>query len=278
LQTIKEFDFSSILGNLIMIQNKINWLVVVSIGYCLLPTMVNAKETTVHKAVQAVGQPAQVAPQPLKIDKKRISYGIGVDIGRNFKHLGLDVNLDELVIGLKEAYAGKKLRESDEDLRVIVNTYQADLMQKQALALKATGEANEKAGEAFLAENGKKEGVVTLASGLQYRILKSGTGNKPTDSDIVECQYRGTLINGTEFDSSYRNGKPVFFNLSGGVIPGFKEGLKQMSVGSKWQFFMPPKLAYGNRGAGRDIGPNSTLIFEVELLGIKPSETKPSAS
>ncbi len=254
-----------------MIQKNLNWLAVVSIGYCLLPTMVTAKESTALKAPQVVGQTAQVAPAAVKVDKKRVSYGIGVDIGRNFKHLGLDVNLDELMTGLKDAYTGKKLRESDEDLRVIINTYQAELMQKQAQAMKATGEANEKAGEAFLAENGKKEGVVTLPSGLQYKILTTGTGNKPTDSDIVECQYRGTLINGTEFDSSYRNGKSVFFNLGGGVIPGFKEALKLMAVGSKWQFFIPPKLAYGARGAGRDIGPNSTLIFEVELLGIKPS-------
>ena len=260
-----------------MIQKKLNWLAVVYIGYCLMPTMVNAKESTVPKAPQSTEQSAQGAPAAPKADKKTVSYGIGVDIGRNFKHLGLDVNLDELIIGLKDAYAGKKLRESDENLRVIINNYQTELMQKQVLALKASGEANEKAGDAFLAENSKKEGVVTLPSGLQYKILKEGTGNNPTDSDIVECHYRGTLINGTEFDSSYHTGKPAFFNLGGGVIPGFKEALKLMKVGSKWEFYLPPKLAYGNRGAGRDIGPNSTLIFEVELLGTKPSDTKPSA-
>ncbi len=223
----------------------------------------------------AGSKPAQVASAETKSDKKNVSYGIGVDIGRNFKQLGLDVNLDDLMEGLKGAYTGKKLRLSDEELRTIITTYQAELMQKQAMAVKAAGEANLKQGEAFLAENAKKEGVVTLPSGLQYKILKASVGDKPTDTDTVECQYRGTLVNGTEFDNSYRSGKPVFFNLGGGVIPGWKEALKLMPVGSKWQLFIPPQLAYGARGAGRDIGPNSTLIFEVELLSIKSNNAKP---
>jgi FKBP-type peptidyl-prolyl cis-trans isomerase FklB len=129
-------------------------------------------------------------------------------------------------------------------------------------------EDNRKAGESFLAENKKKEGVVTLPSGLQYKVLKAGDGKKPTDADTVECHYRGTLINGTEFDSSYLTGQPATFKIAG-VIPGWREALKLMPVGSKWQLFVPSQLAYGARGKGGSIGPNAALIFEVELLAIK---------
>jgi FKBP-type peptidyl-prolyl cis-trans isomerase FklB len=135
-------------------------------------------------------------------------------------------------------------------------------------ATAAAGEENKKAGEAFLAQNKGKQGVVTLPSGLQYKILKAGNGKKPTENDTVECNYRGTLINGTEFDSSYRRGQPATFGV-GQVIPGWREALQLMPVGSKWELYVPPDLAYGERGAGRDIGPNSTLVFEVELLGIQ---------
>ena len=127
---------------------------------------------------------------------------------------------------------------------------------------------NQKEGVAFMDENKTKEGVVTLSSGLQYKILKASSGKKPVETDTVECHYRGTLINGTEFDSSYRRGEPAAFPVSG-VIPGWTEALKLMPVGSKWQLFIPPQLAYGAQGAGRDIGPDATLIFEVELLAIK---------
>jgi FKBP-type peptidyl-prolyl cis-trans isomerase FklB len=129
-------------------------------------------------------------------------------------------------------------------------------------------EDNKKAGESFLAENKKKEGVVTLPSGLQYKVLKAGDGKKPTDTDTVECNYRGTHIDGTEFDSSYRTGQPATFKVAG-VIPGWREALKLMPVGSKWQIFVPSQLAYGTRGKPGSVGPNAALIFEVELLAIK---------
>lgn len=213
----------------------------------------------------------------LKTDKEKVSYGIGVDIGRNFKRMGIDIDLNVLTKGFKEAYTDKKLDISEEELRTIMAAYRMDVMKKQVEILKATGEANKKAGEAFLADNGKKFGVITLPSGLQYKVLTTGAGKKPTDDDIVECNYKGTLIDGTEFDSSYRTGKPAQFNLSG-VIPGWKEALKLMPTGSKWQIFVPAALAYGERGAGRDIGPNATIIFEVELLNIQAAAAQPATS
>jgi FKBP-type peptidyl-prolyl cis-trans isomerase FklB len=149
-----------------------------------------------------------------------------------------------------------------------MRTFQTELRDKQQAKRKAEGDENLKAGEVFLAENRKKEGVVTLPNGLQYKILKAGGGRKPTEADTVEVNYRGTLIDGTEFDSSYKRGKPVTFKVTG-VIKGWTEALKLMPVGSKWQLFIPPQLAYGERGAGQAIGPNATLIFEIELLAIK---------
>jgi FKBP-type peptidyl-prolyl cis-trans isomerase FklB len=204
----------------------------------------------------------------LKTQKDKISYGIGVDVARNFKRLGVDVDMDVLVKGLKDGMAGEKLLMTDDDLRATMSAYMEDLRKKQALAMKAAGEENKKKGDAFLAENKKKEGVVTMPSGLQYKIIKAGAGKVPTETDTVECRYRGTLIDGKEFDSSYRTGQNVTFKASG-VIAGWREALKLMPVGSKWQLFIPPELAYGPMGAGRDIGPNATLIFEVELVAIK---------
>lgn len=155
-----------------------------------------------------------------------------------------------------------------------MSAFQNELKEKQTAAIKNIGEANQKAGEAFLADNAKKTGVVTLPSGLQYKIIKQGDGKIPTESDTVECNYRGTLIDGTEFDSSNRIGKPVQFKV-GSVIPGWQEALKLMPAGSKWQLYIPPQLAYGERGAGREIGPNSTLIFEVELISVQSGDVAP---
>ena len=215
-----------------------------------------------------VAQVSAGEPPVLKTQKDKVSYGIGVDVARNFTRLGIEFDLDILIKGLRDGLSGEKLLMTETDLRTTMNAYQNELKGRMLQAMKVAAEDNKKKGDAFLAENKKKEGVVALPSGLQYKILKAGDGKKPTDTDTVECHYRGTLIDGTEFDSSYRIGKPAIFKVTG-VIPGWTEALKLMPAGSKWQLFIPPQLAYGERGASREIGPNATLIFEVELLAIK---------
>ncbi|MCX7086109.1 MAG: FKBP-type peptidyl-prolyl cis-trans isomerase [Methylococcales bacterium] len=253
-----------------MQKKNYHWLALL-MGCVLIPA-VNAKEVAKPKSEKTT----EKAPISVdKTDKKKVSYGIGVDIGRNFKRLDLDLDLDLLAKGLKDAHAGKKLDLSEDDLRNIMSNYQNELKQKQLNALKTIAENNKKAGEAFLAENTKKVGVITLTSGLQYKVLTKGEGKVATQDDMVTCNYRGTLLDGTVFDSSASTGKPAMFNVAG-VIPGWQEALKLMSVGSKWEIYIPSDLAYGQRGAGRDIGPNSTLIFEVELLDVQPA--KPASS
>lgn len=253
-----------------MQKKNYHWLVLL-IGCTLVP-LVNAKEVATPKSEKTVEKASASID---KTDKKKVSYGIGVDIGRNFKRLELDLDLDLLAKGLKDAHAGKKLDLSEDDLRNIMSNYQNELKQKQLNALKTIAENNKKAGEAFLAENTKKVGVVTLPSGLQYKILTKGEGKIATQDDVVICNYRGTLLDGTVFDSSASTGKSAMFNVAG-VIPGWQEALKLMPVGSKWEIYIPSELAYGQRGAGRDIGPNSTLIFEVELLDVQPAKPAPS--
>jgi len=204
----------------------------------------------------------------LSTQKDKVSYGIGMSIGTNLKRDGIDVDPDFLLKGVKDTLSGGKTLMSEEEYRATLAALQNDLMKKQAEAAKKIAGKNKEEGEAFLAGNKKKEGVVTLPSGLQYKVLKAGDGKTPTVDNTVETHYRGTLIDGTEFDSSYKRGQAVTFPV-GGVIPGWTEALQKMKVGDKWQLFVPSNLAYGERGAGRDIGPNSTLIFEVELISIK---------
>jgi FKBP-type peptidyl-prolyl cis-trans isomerase FklB len=189
-----------------------------------------------------------------------VSYGLGVAIGNNIKTNGFDsINLDLLNKAFRDVYAGKaELKQEDAD-RII----QGFMAQKE----KMKGEENLKKGQTFLDENKKKTGVQTTPSGLQYMIMKEGTGAKPTLNDKVTTHYHGTLIDGSVFDSSVERGQPASFPVSG-VIPGWTEALQMMPVGSKWKLFVPANLAYGERGAGGKIGPNSTLIFEVELLSI----------
>lgn len=204
----------------------------------------------------------------LKTQKERTSYGIGVDSARNFQRLGLDLDLEVLIRAMRDVYGGGKLLMSEEDLRAVKSAYRDEMRSKQAEAGKKAAEENRKAGAAFLAENKGKEGVVTLPSGLQYRILKAGDGRKPTDADTVECHYRGTLLDGTEFDSSHAKGRPARFTLRRGIIDGWREALKLMPAGSTWQLFVPPNLAYGEKGTGRHVGPNATLVYELELLKV----------
>ncbi len=229
---------------------KMTLKVMVVLGVVFLTAQVSAEETLV-----------------LKTQKEKVSYGLGVDVGRNLKRQRIEADVDLVIKGLKDGLSGEKLLIPDDELRIIMGAFQHELTRRQLLALKMVAEENSKKGEAFLAENKAKEGVVTLPSGLQYKILKAGDGKRPTEADTVECHYRGTLINGTELDRS-EAGKPVTSMVTA-VIPGWREALQLMPVGSKWQLFIPPHLAYGEKGGGGKIGPNATLIFEVELLAIK---------
>ena len=204
----------------------------------------------------------------LKSQKDKISYIIGMDIGRNLQKGSIDFDPDILAKGIKDALSGGKPLLAEQEIRETTAVFQKELMAKQEEVAKKLGEKNKKEGEAFLAENKKKEGIKTLPSGLQYKVIKEGTGKKPKITDTVTTHYRGTLIDGIEFDSSYRRGKPASFPVNG-VIPGWTEALQLMGEGAKWQLFVPPNLAYGERGAGRDIGPNATLIFEIELISIQ---------
>jgi FKBP-type peptidyl-prolyl cis-trans isomerase len=207
------------------------------------------------------------ADSPLKTEKDKVSYAIGKQVADNLTRQSLDVDPDVLMKGLKDELAGKSLM-TDAEAHTTMSQLFAELRAKQEEKMKEAGEANKKEGEAFLAANKSKQGVVTTPSGLQYKVIKQGTGPKPTASDTVVCNYRGTLIDGKEFDSSYKRGEPATFPV-GGVIKGWTEALQLMPVGSKYELYIPSELAYGERGAGADIGPNTTLIFEVELLSIQ---------
>ena len=215
----------------------------------------------------ALTAPGENKPQ-LKDLKDKVSYSIGLDLGFNFKKQNLELNPDALLAGVKDALGGKQPLLNENEVKETMTALTKQIEDKQ----KALAEQNVKDGEKFLAENKKKEGVKTTASGLQYKVIKEGTGPQPKLTDSVVANYRGTLINGTEFDSSYKRGQPATFPLTG-VIKGWTEALQLMKVGSKYQLFIPASLAYGDRGMGPDLGPNSTLIFEVELVGIQPSET-----
>jgi len=204
----------------------------------------------------------------LTTQKDKFSYALGMNLGTNLHKQSVPVDPNILLRGLKDALAGGKTALTEEQARAALMEVQNEMRKKQQAEMQAAGEANKKEGDAFLAANKTKDGVVTLPSGLQYKILTQGTGPKPTATDSVVCNYRGTLINGTEFDSSYKRGEPATFPVSG-VIKGWTEALQLMPVGSKWQLFVPSDLAYGERSPGPEIAPDSTLIFEVELLSIQ---------
>ena len=215
-----------------------------------------------------LGTPAFAADAPTGWSPKEMeAYAVGVDLARNLRRQGIDIQAEALAKGLFDELSRAQLKLSETELRAALTTFQTDLKQKRARTFTAVAEQNRKAAETFLTENKSKEGVVTLPSGLQYRVLKSGEGKTPGEADTVEVNYRGTLLDGTEFDSSFSRGKPAIFKV-GTVIAGWKEALQLMPLGSKWQLFVPAELAYGETGLGRYIGPNAALTFEVELLSI----------
>jgi FKBP-type peptidyl-prolyl cis-trans isomerase FklB len=214
-----------------------------------------------------------VAPLTLKTTKEKASYAMGMSMGRNFQKNGVGIDPNIFARGMKDAMAGKTPLLTDKEGQDALKALQTEVQMAQQEKMKAAGAGNRKVGEEFLEANKTKEGVVVLPSGLQYKILTEGTGPKPTATDSVVCNYRGTLINGTEFDSSYKRGQPATFPVTG-VIKGWTEALQLMPVGSKWQLFIPADLAYGDQARGAEIVPGSTLIFEVELVSIQP---KPAA-
>jgi FKBP-type peptidyl-prolyl cis-trans isomerase len=223
--------------------------------------------TTAPKPHPATAKPAP-PPLVLKTDKDKTSYAIGVNMGKSIRTGPIDLDTKILLRAFQDALADRKLLMSDDEVKTTLTALQADMRKKQEEKMQLLGETNKKAGEDFLAANKTKDGIVTLPSGLQYKILTAGTGPKPTLTDSVVCNYKGTLLDGTEFDSSFKRGQPATFPV-GQVIKGWTEALQLMPVGSKWQLFIPSDMAYGPRGSGPTIGPNSTLIFEVELISIK---------
>jgi FKBP-type peptidyl-prolyl cis-trans isomerase len=242
-----------------------------------------AKSATTAKPAQSsaakTGATTAKTPAPLTLttQTQKSSYAIGMNIGKNLKRDSVEVDPAILLRGLKDALAGGKLLLTDDEAKAALTALQAEVRAKEEEKIKAAAVENKKAGEAFLAANKAKEGVVTLPSGLEYKIIKEGTGPKPTADDTVLCHYRGTLVDNTEFDSSYKRNEPLKIPV-GGVIKGWTEAIQLMPVGSKWQLFIPSDLAYGERGApGSPIGPNSTLIFEVELISIEPKQAPKEA-
>lgn len=204
----------------------------------------------------------------LKTDVDKLSYSIGTDLGKNFKRQGISISPDALALGLKDGMNGGKLLLTEQQMKDVLNKFQKDLMEKRSTEFKKQAEDNKSKGEAFLKENKKKEGVVTLPSGLQYKIIKKGNGPKPNKDDVVTVEYTGRLINGEVFDSTEKTGKPATFKLSQ-VISGWTEALQLMKQGATWEIYVPSDLAYGSRSVGGPIGPNETLIFQIQLLNVK---------
>ncbi len=209
-------------------------------------------------------------------DAQRMGYSLGASMGRQFRNDKLQVDAEALAKGVLEGFTLDKLALTDEEVAAGMQQLQKTHTERMQAEQKAAADKNLAEGEAFLKENATKEGVVTTESGLQYKIVTAGEGPKPGAEDVVKVHYRGTLLDGTEFDSSYKRGEPVTFPV-GGVIPGWVEALQLMPVGSKWELYIPSGLAYGPGGAGNQIGPNSTLKFEVELLSIEPKEAPEAA-
>ncbi|GAC1640583.1 MAG: hypothetical protein NVS9B14_22130 [Candidatus Acidiferrum sp.] len=219
-------------------------------------------------------KPGTAAAPALKTDREKAAYAIGANIGRSMKKEGVELDPAIIARGIKDGFGGGKLQLTDEQAQAALVAFSGEMKKKQEAQQAVIAAANQKEGQTFLAANKAKPGVVALPSGLQYKIITAGTGPKPTAEDTVLCNYRGTLINGTEFDNSAKHGGATEIPV-GGVIKGWTEALQLMPVGSKWQLFVPAELAYGPRAAGPDIGPNSTLIFDVEVVSIQPKKEAP---
>jgi FKBP-type peptidyl-prolyl cis-trans isomerase FklB len=236
---------------------------------------------TVVLGVLFLASQSLAAEEPaLKTQKEKLSYAIGMNIGSNMKQQGVEIDLEIMMKALKDTLAGNKPKLSEQEIKDTLAAFQKEQKIKEEKMLKALAEKNKKEGDAYLGQNKKKDGVKVLPSGLQYKVLKEGTGRKPKATDTVSVQYKGTFVDGTEFDSSYRRGKAAEFPVRG-LIPAWTEALQLMPEGSKWLIVVPPLIGYGDKGSPPVIGPNATLVFEMELLAItdkspeKSPEKKP---
>jgi FKBP-type peptidyl-prolyl cis-trans isomerase FklB len=257
---------------------KLTTAILLTAGLTLSASMIAqqtpaAKSSTASTTTTNKTAAQKSAPVELKTEKEKASYSIGASIGRNLHNDGIDIDTAILLRGLKDGLSGGTLKLTDDEIRTTIITLQKDAREKQNAKMKVLGEENQKQGDAFLAANKSREGVVTLPSGVQYKVIKQGDGPKPAASDTVVCNYRGTLVDGKEFDSSAKHGGPATFPVSG-VIKGWTEVLQLMPVGSNYQVVIPAALAYGPRGPA-DIGPNATLVFDIELVSVKE---KPAAA
>ena len=240
----------------------------------------NQQTAETEKPTAAAPTPAApAAPAELKLEttEQRLSYGIALTLGNRMKADQVPMDVDAFSAGLRDALTGAEPRLSEEEIGVEMQAYQEKAAAEQQAAQAALAETNMAAATAFLAENSAREGVVTTDSGLQYEVIEAGDGPKPGPDDTVEVHYRGTLVDGTEFDSSYNRGETVSFGV-GQVIPGWTEALQLMPVGSKYKLVIPPELGYGAGGAGQAIGPNAALIFDVELISIPDADEAEAAA
>lgn len=224
-----------------------------------------------QQATDTAGTEASAA-LTLSTQEQRISYGMGVGLGERMAQESFSIDVDAFAAGVKHVLENQDRLMTQEEIMAEMQSFQQQLMAEQKAAQEAVGLKNKAEGEAFLAENAKKDGVITLESGLQYSVITEGSGEKPAATDTVEVHYSGTLLDGTEFDSSYSRGATVSFPVNG-VIPGWTEALQLMPVGSKWKLYIPSDLAYGAGGTGGPIGPNATLLFDVELIAVKKDDS-----
>ncbi len=218
----------------------------------------------------AIAPSAFAANKNLSTSEQKASYTLGSDLAKNFTEQGLKIDIKAFTLGLEDAINKRPLQLTEEEMMGAINEVKKEMLEKQQAERKTIGEANIKEGQAFLASNAKKAGVITLPSGVQYKVITKGKGASPAEDDTLFAHYSGTLINGTEFDSSYKRGTPLKFQM-GNVIRGWGEVMKLMNPGAKWEVYIPADMAYGAKGAGKVIGPNQTLIFTVELIEFTPA-------
>lgn len=263
-------------------------LVLLSLLFCI--PVVNAETapavqptTDAHQAATQVTAPA-AAPgttpttaQVPAVDKGKLSYSIGVDLGENFKSQGIEIDPEMMIKGIKDAASGNKLMLTKQEMTATLIAFQKQLVAKQQAAQVAASAKNEQEGKTYIEANKNKPGVVTTSSGLQYKVVTPGTGAHPADTDVVTVDYSGSFINGQVFDSSYKRGKPVTFPVSE-VIPGWVEVIKLMQPGATYEVVVPYNLAYGERGLGNVIGPKQTLLFKIHLISVKPASQQQPAS